>query len=172
MKLKPKVSIAKNYIYRMDHDTGFAPHIKKPYCFLSGCKKTTIEKWAKEGSWVVGIGGNFTKQPDKLIYMMKVKENLLYRQFKKLYPNESQYLHHDKAGTNVLISEHFCYFGEDAIDFPSNLKSLIIGSQGCKCLTDEEVQKLEKYLHQKGKWGNIGNPNNPPSKESLCNPKC
>jgi hypothetical protein len=50
----------KNYVYRMDHDTGFAPNTERGICALSGCKETTIEKWAGPGSWVIGIGGNNT----------------------------------------------------------------------------------------------------------------
>ena len=67
--------MGKNYVYRMDHDTGFAPNIDHNICSLSGCKKTTVEKWAEKGSWVIGIGGKNTGKPNKLIYAMKVEEN-------------------------------------------------------------------------------------------------
>jgi hypothetical protein len=60
----------KNYVYRMTHDTGFAPNLKYGICTLSGCKKNTIEVDAKRGSWVIGIGGNNTSKPNKLIYAM------------------------------------------------------------------------------------------------------
>ena len=53
----------KHYVYRLDHDTGFAPNIEYRICTLSGCKKTTIERWAERGSWVIGIGGNNTGKP-------------------------------------------------------------------------------------------------------------
>ncbi len=76
-----KRGISKNYVYRIDHDTGFAPNVKYGICTLSGCKKTTIEQWAQKGSWVIGIGGNNTGKSDKLIYAMEVEENLLYSQF-------------------------------------------------------------------------------------------
>ncbi len=39
----------KNYVYRLDHDTRFAPNIDYEICTLSGCKKTTVEKWAERG---------------------------------------------------------------------------------------------------------------------------
>ena len=39
----------KNYVYRLDHDTGFAPNIDYGICTLSGCKKATVEKWAERG---------------------------------------------------------------------------------------------------------------------------
>ena len=57
----------KHYIYRIDHDEGFAPNVDFGVCTLCGCKKTSVEKWAQEGSWVVGVGGNNTGKPNKLI---------------------------------------------------------------------------------------------------------
>ncbi len=67
----------------MDYDTGFAPNTKYGICTLSGCMKTTVERGAVRGSWVVGIGGKDTGKPDKLIYAMEIEENLLYSEFKK-----------------------------------------------------------------------------------------
>ena len=71
---------------------GFAPHADKELCFLSGCMKTTVEKWAKDGSWVIGIGGNNTGKPDKLIYVMEVKHTLPFKEFKVKYPSRGDYL--------------------------------------------------------------------------------
>ena len=68
--------MAKNYVYRMHHDTGFAPNVEGRICSLCGCKVTTIEKWAREGSWIIGIGGDQTTKSDMLIYMMAVEEPL------------------------------------------------------------------------------------------------
>jgi hypothetical protein len=150
----------KSYVYRMDHDTGFAPNIKYGICTLCGCKKTTIEVWARRGSWVIGIGGNNTGKPDKLIYAMEVEENLLYSQFRKRYPGKSKYLRAENAGTNVLISRKFYYFGDNAIDLPLELEHIIIGRQGCKCVSDEDVSKLEGYLAARYSYGGFGNPNN------------
>src|SRR5438876_951546 len=78
--------MAKHYSYRVDHDTGFAPHVEGGLCMLCGCKKRTVERWAKAGSWVVGIGGNNTGKPDSLIYAMKVDEILTCSEFKKTRP--------------------------------------------------------------------------------------
>jgi len=155
----------KNYVYRIDHDTGFAPNIEYGICTLSGCKKTTIEIWAKRGSWVIGIGGNNTGKPNKLIYAMEVEESLKYPQFRKRYSSKSRYLQRKKAGTNVLISRKFYYFGDNAIDLPEGLKHIIIDRQGCKCVSDEDLSKLKKYIEQCGyrKNGVYGKPNNPAS---------
>lgn len=76
----------KNYVYKITHDTGFAPNIEYGICTLSGCKKTTIEVYAKRGSWVIGIGGNNTGKPNKLIYAMEVEDNLPYSEFKEGIP--------------------------------------------------------------------------------------
>jgi len=39
------VNMAKNYIYRMDHYTGFAPNVYYGICSLSGCKKPLPRNW-------------------------------------------------------------------------------------------------------------------------------
>lgn len=153
-----KKDSSKNYVYRMTHDTGFAPNIKNGICILSGCKKTTIEIWAQTHGWVIGIGGNDTGKPDKLIYAMEVKENIPYCQFNEKYRERSKYLKKKKAGTNVLISRKFYYFGNNAIDLPKELKHIIIDRQGCKCVSNEDVRKLEKHLGYR--YGKFGNPNN------------
>lgn len=152
--------MGKNYVYRMDHDTGFAPNVDHNIFSLSGCKKTTVEKWAEEDSWVIGIGGKNTGKPNKLIYAMKVEENLPYREFRKRYPVKNKYLSPEDAGTNVLVSRKFYYFGDHAIDLPEDLKHIIIDRQGCKRVSDEDVSKLESFLSEKFDYGKLGNPNN------------
>jgi hypothetical protein len=145
----------------MDHDTGFAPNVEYDLCTLSGCKKTTIEKWAEKGSWVIGIGGNNTGKANKLIYIMKVDENLSYEEFRKRYPIKSKYLTSKAAGTNVLVSMEFYYFGNRAIDLPPDLKHIIIDRQGCKRILDKVVYRLIEHIKSKGfRPGKIGNPNN------------
>ena len=153
--------MAKNYSYRMDHDTGFAPHVEKGFCFLSGCKKTNVEKWATKGSWVIGIGGNHTDKPNKIIYVMEVKHNLEFKEFKAKYPLQSNYLKSKEPSPNVLVSDRFAYFGDKAIDVPAALTGIIQKTQGCKCVSDDDIKKLEKHLNKKGTWGEIGKPNNP-----------
>ena len=150
----------KNYVYRIDHDTGFAPNIKYGICTLCGCKKKTIEVWVKRGSWVIGIGGNNTGKPDKLIYTMEVEENLPYSQFRKRYLGKSKYLGVKNAGTNVLISRKFYYFGDNAIDLPEELKHIIIDRRGCRHVFEEDVNKLGRYLAARYSYGKLGNPNN------------
>ena len=130
-------------------------------CTLSGCKKNTIELWAKKGSWVIGIGGRNTGKPDKLIYAMEVEENLPYFEFKKRYPKKSGYLPPEKAGSRVLVSRKFYYFGNKAIDLPENLKHIARVRRGCKRISDKDVDKLKKYLERRYSYGVHGSPNNP-----------
>ena len=152
----------KNYIYRMDHDTGFAPNIKYGICTLCGCKKTIIEKHAEKGSWVIGIGGNGTGKPNKVIYAMEVEDTPSYSKFKKEYPGKSRYL---KGRCNpemhVLISRKFYYFGDNAFCLPNNLKHIIIYQQGRKCVSEEDIAKLTKHILSKWPgYGIHGKPNN------------
>lgn len=141
--------MSKNYVYRVDHDTGFAPNVDHSICSLSGCKKTTIEKWAEKDSWVIGIGGKNTGKPNKLIYAMKVEENLPYREFRSRYPVKSRYLSPKDAGTNVLVSREFYYFGDQAIELPEDLKHIIIDRQSCKRVSDEDVDRLDEHLSER-----------------------
>lgn len=153
-------TLPKNYVYRMDHDTGYAPHISGKYCILCGCKKTTVERWAKEGSWVIGIGGIHTGQRDKLIYAMKVTENPNVRQFRRKYPRESNYLVRGYIGDYALVSREFFYFGNHAIELDGDLEHIIIDRQGCKCISNEDVDVLLKFLSTKRNKTENASPNN------------
>jgi hypothetical protein len=158
--------MVKHYAYRMDHDTGFAPNTAYGLCSLSGCKVTTVERWAKPGSWVIGIGGKGTSQPDKLLYAMEVIESLSLQAFTRRYPRKSLYLR-GKAVPNVLISRHFWYFGNRAIELPPYLHLLIVDRQGCKRVAHQDIVALEKYLMEGGlEPGVYGRPNNSPGKSS------
>lgn len=169
--------MGKNYVYRMDHDNGFAPNTNFGICSLTGCKnskngkKKNIEESAERGSWVIGIGGKGTKWPDKLIYAMEVESNLSIEMFQEKYPGKSKYLKGHSPGTNVLISRQFYYFGENAIDVPGELKHIIIDKQGCKKVSDEDIKKLKSHLSKKYKYGVHGDPNNNPEIKEKCK-KC
>lgn len=166
-----KKDIAKNYVYMIKYDKGFAPNIEYGICILGGCK-STIERCAKKGIWIIGIGGNKTGKPNKLIYAMEVEEALPHPQFRERYRKESNYLPPEKA-KNVLISKKkFYYFGDKAIDLPESLKHIIIAGQGCKCVSDKDIIKLkehltaERYIH-----GISGKPNNQANKTCFICPK-
>jgi Nucleotide modification associated domain 2 len=101
-----------------------------------------LEKWAQNGRWVIGIGGKNTEQLDRLIYVMEVDKNLTYAKFKKEYPDNCGYLKPKDAGTNVLVSKHFWYFGDRAIVLPKKLAHININRQGCKCVSDKDIEVL------------------------------
>lgn len=163
--------MGKNYVYRMDHDTGFAPNTSFGICSLTGCKNSksgkrrNVEELAERGSWVIGIGGKGTNRPDKLIYAMEVESNLPLDQFREKYHGKSKYLKGHTPGSNVLISCKFYYFGENAIDVPSELKHIIIDRQGFWKVSDDDMKKLKSHLSKKYKYGVYGDPNNPEAKE-------
>ena len=156
--------MAKNYMYRMDHDTGFAPNIDYGICTLSGCRDDIIGwKTVKEGSWIIGIGGNNTKKPDKLIYAMEVEEKISYSEFREKYPPKSKYLQppDDKKRKYVLVSRKFYYLGNKAIKVPKELEHIIIDRHRCKCVSNEDINTLKRSLSTKYNYGKIGKPNNP-----------
>ncbi len=154
----------KHYVYRMDHDTGFAPNVNYGLCSLAGCKQNTVEKNAEKGSWIIGIGGNNTGKPNRIIYVMEVEEKLPINQFKKQYPKKSKYLTQDRKYTNALVSRKFYYFGNKAIDLPEQLQHIIWKRRGCKCMSDEDINKLKRYVSERYSYGKLGNCCNPQSK--------
>ena len=161
-------NMAKHYVYRLDHDLGFAPNVAIGICTLCGCKMTSIERRAREGSWVVGIGGNRTGKANKLIYAMKVMEVVLYAQFRLRYRRKSKYLEDLanelklKHDTPVLVSREFFYFGDNAIDLPAHLQGIVFQGRGCMCLLNRDVARLQKYLTRNYENGVLGRPSNAP----------
>lgn len=154
--------MAKHYAYRLDHDTGFAPHPSGSRCTLCGCKTTSVERWSQPGSWVIGIGGIRTGKPDALIYAMKVESVLSVATLRRRFPRHAAYLQGraQNPSNRVLLSHHFYYFGNGAIRLPNSLKSLIVRQQGCKKVSDEEVRRLSGFLSRRFRLGVHGHPNN------------
>jgi hypothetical protein len=160
----PRDRVINNYTYRLDHDTGFAPHVMDGVCTLCGCKTTTIEVWAQPGSWVVGIGGNNTGKPNLLIYAMKVECNPTVGDLCRRSPGLTGYLrgHGIAESARILMSKRFYYFGDNAISLPSELQQdLIIPRQGCKKVTDKDIARLVAHLEGHSSIGKHGDPNNP-----------
>jgi Nucleotide modification associated domain 2 len=99
--------VAKHYVYRMDHDTGFAPRVASGICPLCGCKTTTIETWAESGSWVIGMSGKGTGRPGALIYAMRVESTPTLAEFRRTMPRRAAYLGGRDRDSRVLMSRHF-----------------------------------------------------------------
>ena len=158
----------KHYIYRIDHDLGFAPNPDYGICSLCGCKISTIEAWASEGSWVVGIGGKGTGKSNKLIYAMQVEEVLPFAIFQARYKRKSAYLRGRQIdpAAKVLLSRKFYYFGDKAVELPEELQYIIIRGRGCKRIENEDAIRLKKYLARRYSYGKQGSPNNAPQQEA------
>lgn len=154
--------MAKNYSYVIDHDTGFAPMVHSDVlCTLSGCKSNTVEKYAEQGSWILGTGGKNTGVKGKIIYFMEVAMNYPIDDFRSQFLEQSKYLE-NIGNNNVLVSRNFNYFGDRAIDLPKELEHLHHGRWGCKCFDEAEKDRLLSYIRGRGfKPGMIGKPNNP-----------
>lgn len=172
-------SQARHYAYRMDHDLGFAPHLNRSVCTLCGCKMTTVERWASPGSWVVGIGGNGTGKPNKLIYAMRIDRAYAFSEFRRTHPRASVYLEGRGIPLDVpvLTSRHYYYFGDQAIRLPPALARLVVHTQGCRRLSDRDVHLLDHYLSARYEVGRHGYPNGPhpglpPSRRARCTGIC
>lgn len=158
----------KHYIYRIDHDRGFAPNPDLGSCTLCGCKVSSIERWAQPGSWVIGVGGNGTRKPNKLIYAMEVEQVLSRAEFKAKQRKKSKYLKKTKkTAAKVLFARKFYYFGDNADDLPRDLRHILIRGRGCKLVPDQAIVKLSRYLSSKYSYGKKGQPNNPPKETRL-----
>ena len=154
--------MARHYSYRVDHDLGFAPHLWRNVATVCGCKVTTVERWAEVGSWIVGTGGKGTRQPNRLIYAMKVTGAPSYGQFRAEHPANAAYLSPFPIPTEarVLVSRgEFYYFGVNALSLPSDLANIVHPVQGCKRLTDQDIERLTHFLGRL-KRGKHGTPNN------------
>jgi hypothetical protein len=149
---------------------GTSQRIDEGLCTVCGCKKSTIERWAEAGSWVVGIGGKNTGKPDRLIYAMRVEQTPSYSAFKKADPARAAYLsgHGIASDAPVLVSSEFYYFGDQARSLPQKLSRIIHRTQGCKRLLDSDIDLLKEWLNSYG-CGADGKPNNLAAKPS-CSP--
>ncbi len=161
--MKCNTKAKQHFVYRVDHDTGFAPHIEDGVCSLCGCKykksQRNIEELADKGSWIIGIGGNNTTKPNKLIYMMKVDDKLKVEDFKER--SYGKYLSSQPHGEYALISREFYYFGNNAIDIPDELNDIIIKTHGFKYIHEYCVKKLIEHIESLGySYGKHGEPNN------------
>jgi hypothetical protein len=117
----------KLYSYVIDHDFGFAPNPFNGFCTLAKCKyrkgkRKNIIELAQIGDWIAGTGGQskLSAGNGKLIYAMRVDEKLTlpeyYQDIRFKGRSDNTLDDADKADRFVLISEHYFYFGKNAID--------------------------------------------------------
>jgi hypothetical protein len=164
-----------HYVYRVDHDLGFAPHVSKGVCTVCGCKTTTIERWARQGSWIVGIGGVGTGRRDTLIYAMQVEEIPPHFVFKRANPRRAAYLSEAQVAADapVLVSRTYYYFGNKSPAIPQALQHIIHPTQGCKRLSDDDIALLQRLVLNRHGVGKHGEPNNNEFVDAArCKPDC
>jgi Nucleotide modification associated domain 2 len=161
---RTKGRMIKHYVYRLDHDTGFAPHAQEHVCTLCGCKVSSVEAWARAGSWVIGIGGNGTGRSNLLIYAMLVESTPTVDELRGKAPDLISYLrgHEIEGDARILVSRFYYYFGKNAVALPQRLQSdLLFRGRGCKRVGNEAVVQLASHLRRKYPApGVYGEPNN------------
>lgn len=116
------------FSYVVDHDNGFAPNPFGGFCTLAKCKyrrkegqRRNIVELAEVGDWIVGTGGvkNVSSGHGTLLYAMRVDEKLTlaeYYEDKRFRGRKGNTLDEShRTDTYALISQHFFYFGRNAI---------------------------------------------------------
>ena len=180
----------KLYSYVVEHDTGYAPNPYFGFCTLCRCKfrksvagRKNIVESAKEGDWVIGTGGASKRSAGhgKLIYAMLVTEKLTrekyfsdsrFAQKKPIKTTTSTY--EQKRGDNerpskvfekrkqfVLVSRHFYYFGNNAIDIPAKFRRRGFEKKGpgFRSPSDSaDVCRFVGWLEKERKPGKHGEP--------------
>lgn len=115
----------KLYSYVVDHDYGYAPNPFDGYCTLAQCmygkKSKNITDVAEPGDWIVGTGGvkDVSAGHGKIIYAMRVDEKISLAEYYSdaRFKGREDNKESDKGNTTryALISQHFFYFGRNAI---------------------------------------------------------
>lgn len=196
------------FSYVVDHDTGEAPNPYFGLCTLCLCKhreswnkpKNVVEL-AEKGDWVIGTGGSDLRKSaghGKLIYAMKVTNKLTLGQYynktryklKKPRPNGRAGWRYgdnlppsspfDRDQRFVLISDHFYYFGRNAISIPlSRFPRLEKRGRGFKSRFSEDyIARFVKWIDEESgyKPGKHGEPCKEmevdDASSSECSPAC
>lgn len=167
--------------YVITHDTGTAPCVDNSLLSLCICKPK-IRRAANAGDWVIATGSKVrvSKVP-KIVFAAKITKIISMETYAlednkrsdSIYEFDGFSLIHngssihsdekaqaaDKSGLNCLLSHKFWYFGQNAIELPSDLYSLYHYGRGHGKINDEQMlDLLENYL-SKISDGVLGKPN-------------
>lgn len=122
------------YIYVVDRDFGFAPNPFHGFCSLATCKPR-IRKTAKEGDWIVGMGGGRLKATGRCLFAMQVTKKITFDEYwtNDLYKDKKPIRNGSKktiVGDNIYyqvngvwhqLDSHHSY--PDGSPNPSNIKN-------------------------------------------------
>lgn len=162
----------KLYSYIVVSDNGYAPNPMSGVCTLAYCM-STMRRTVQPGDYVVGLAGSDYRKRVKadwpgypIIYAMRVTDVISHEEF-VLNP---RYLHHIDSGRNareqiaktdrVLISNDFCYWGDQGPLLPENLNALIKkNGPGHKCnFPPQIVQRFIQWFEGQSNRGYLGVP--------------
>lgn len=163
----------KLFSYVVDHDHGYAPNPEGAFCTLAKCKygskKRNIVELAEVGDWIAGTGGvDLSKSAGhgKLIYAMRVDETISLAEYCRSNIGDRIDAEHDigEKGRSALISNHFFYFGRNAIDISDIPKNYLdhpfekSGPGHRSCFSEEFVKDFAKWLKDTFKVGGRTSP--------------
>ena len=175
----------KLFSYVVDHDYGFAPNPFGDFCSLAKCKygtkKRNIVEMAEVGDWVAGTGGVHLRKSaghGRLIYAMRVDEVIPLGEYCHAHSGHRIDAGHDlnERGRFALISNHFFYFGRNAIDITEIPRSNLdhpfekTGPGHRGDFGEEFVEAIAGWLRKSFKVGVHGQPCRPHSELKL--PRC
>lgn len=162
------------YSYVVDHDHGYAPNPEQGLCSLVHCKfggysgrRNVVEK-ADVGDWILGSGGvsRSSAGNGRIIYLMRVDRKIPFAEYLASPEFHGRVDCHDNGSQNVfaLLSDHFFYFGGNALD-RSNLPSILAQAALFKKgpgfradLPQSQVRLLTQWFERTFKIGVHGEP--------------
>jgi hypothetical protein len=179
----------KLYSYVVHHDTGYAPNPDFSVCTLCRCKfrdhpgkPRNLGELVKKGDWVVGTGGvDLCKSAGhgKIVYAMRVDAMLTRGEYnarfgKKRRASEPRLKGFDDSERFALISQHFYYFGRNAIRIPGKFCSLEKSGPGFRCrdFDDAYIGRFVQWLEAGYKPGKYGEPCRRPAGKPIGSKTC
>lgn len=172
--------MARLFSYVVDHDLGFAPNPFGGICTLAKCKygskKRNIVEMAEVGDWIAGTGGADLRKSaghGKLVYAMRVDDKIPLAEYCRAYQGSRVDAEHEviHVGRYALISQHFFYFGRNAIEI-SKIPRKHLGHRfekkgpGYRCdFSEEFVEDFATWLKAAFQRGIHGPPCKPKSGE-------
>lgn len=170
--------MTKLFSYVVDHDLGFAPNPEGNLCSLVHCKfrrydskRRNIVEMANVGDWILGSGGESAHSAgnSKIIFLMHVDNKISFIDYlsNPNYATRFDCFDRGSGNTFALLSNHFYYFGSNAIDIsllPESLSASTLFKKGPgyrKDLTEDKTQLLIQFFANRYSTGVHGAPCNP-----------